>query len=165
MAKTSRRTLLLLSLLLAGASDALLAQSGQVDVDVETRPIVQAYHVHSSIAIDGRLDEPVWQEAEAVADFVQFEPNEGRRATQRTEVRVLYDAGHVYVGALLYDENPDAIEPALGRRDEYNRADWFLVSIDSYFDKRTAYTFGVNAAGVQFDAIQTSSRRSGGGRR
>ncbi len=70
-------------------------------------------------------------------------------------------SNNLYVGALLYDDEPGAIEKALGRRDDFNRADWFLVAVDAYFDRRTAYVFGVNAAGVQFDALQSGS--GGGG--
>jgi len=77
----------------------------------------------------------------------------------QSEVRVLYGAGNLYVGAVLHDDRPSAIEQTLGRRDDYNRADWFLFSVDSYYNRRNAYTFGVNAAGVQFDGL----RSSGGG--
>lgn len=146
---------------LAGTERMVPAQSRDV-VATSAPPLMTATRVEEPVSLDGRLDEAAWQQAEAVSAFTQFEPIEGAPATQRTDVRVIYDTDNLYVGAVLYDENPAEIEPALGRRDEYNRADWFLVSIDSYFDKRTAYTFGLNAAGVQFDAIQTSSRRSGG---
>lgn len=124
---------------------------------------VPAYQVESSISVDGRLDEESWHKAEAVSDFRQFEPREGEPASQRTEVRILYGAGNLYIGATLYDDQVEQIEQTLGRRDEYNRADWFMVSIDSYFDRRTAYSFGVNAAGVQFDAFRTSDGGGGGG--
>ena len=124
---------------------------------------LNAYPQSGTITLDGLLDEEDWSEAALVSAFTQFEPLVGEPATQRTAVRVIYGNDNLYIGALLYDDDPSAIEAALGRRDEYNRADWFLVSIDSYFDKKTAYTFGVNAAGVQLDAIQTSGRRGGRG--
>lgn len=73
-------------------------------------------------------------------------------------MRVLYGEDHLYIGAHLYAEAPQRIQSTLGRRDEWNRADWFLVSIDSDLDRRQAFAFGVNAAGGQLDAT-----RSGGG--
>lgn len=121
--------------------------------------ILNAYQLDSSIRIDGRLDEEAWSEAEPISGFRQFSPEEGSAATQETEVRVLYGNGGVYVGAILYDEDPSQIERALGRRDDYNRADWFAVSFDSRFNRQNAFTFGVSAAGVQYDGI----RGSGGG--
>lgn len=126
--------------------------------DVQNHP---AEHINSSIDIDGHLDEGAWNQVSPITGFHQFEPDEGEEASQRTEVRVLYGDGNVYIGAMLHDENPSGIQQTLGRRDEYNQADWFLVSIDSYFNKRNAYSFGVNAAGVQLDALRSSD---GGGR-
>jgi len=125
--------------------------------------IHSATPVNGSIQIDGNLDEEAWRMGNPITGFQQFEPNEGATSSQRTEVRVLYGDGYVYVGAMLYDEAPGEIEETLGRRDEYNRADWFLVSIDSYFNRRNAYTFGVNAAGVQLDALRSSGGGGGGG--
>ncbi len=116
---------------------------------------LNAYEIESSIQIDGRLDEEAWQHADTAIDFQQFTPDEGAPATQQSEVKILYGEGSVYIGAVLYDENPEDIERALARRDDYNRADWFRVSIDSYFDRQNAYAFGVSAAGTQYDAIQT----------
>ncbi len=122
------------------------------------RPRLEAHRVDAPIQIDGRLDEPAWQEAPVTGPFEQYEPIEGATPSQPSEVRVLYDENNLYIGAYLYDEAPNEITSALGRRDHYNRADWLLVSIDSYFDHKSAYTFGVNAAGVQFDAHQTGGR-------
>jgi hypothetical protein len=119
---------------------------------------VNAHQLDSSIQIDGHLDEEAWSQAEIVTDFRQFSPDEGAPATQQTEVRILYGEGGIYVGAMLYDDNPTLIERTLGRRDDFNRADWFVVSFDSYFNRQNAYTFAVNAAGIQYDGI-----RSGGG--
>ncbi len=112
---------------------------------------------HGPIALDGRLDEPAWDGAEMVSDFLQFEPIEGAPPGRRTEVRVLQGVDGLYIGAHLFDE-PEQVMATLGRRDELNQADWFIVSIDSQFDRRTSWVFGVNAAGVQLDAV-----RAGGG--
>ena len=125
--------------------------------------VMQALFVEEEIVLDGLLDEAAWQRAAAISGFRQYEPVDGAPASRDTEVRVLYGANYLYVGALLRDEEPGAIEKALGRRDDFNRADWFLVAVDAWFDRRTAYVFGVNAAGVQFDALQTGTSSSGGG--
>ena len=129
--------------------------------DQDDNGVMQALFVGDAVVLDGVLDEEVWQQAIAVSGFRQYEPVDGAPASQKTEVRVLYGSNNLYVGAFLYDDEPGAIEKALGRRDDFNRADWFLVAVDAYFDRRTAYVFGVNAAGVQFDALQSGS--GGGG--
>jgi len=120
-----------------------------------------AVHASGPITLDGRLDEPAWEAAVPVADFLQFEPVEGEPPSRDTEVRVLLGADGLYIGAHLYDE-PDRIMTTLGRRDELNQADWFIVSIDSQFDRRTAWVFGVNAAGVQLDAVRSTGSGPGG---
>lgn len=119
------------------------------DCTLTAKPVV------GSIDVDGRLDEPDWETAPVASGFRQFEPEEGAAASQRTEVRILYGKAAVYVGAMLYDTQPDRILQTLGRRDDFNQADWFTVSIDSYFDRKTAYQFAVSAAGVQVDGIYT----------
>ena len=121
-----------------------------------------AQPIQGAIGIDGRLDEADWQTAPIATDFLQYEPNEGARASQRTEVRILYGGSSLFVSATLHDTEADEILKTLGRRDEFNQADWFVASIDSYFDRKTAYNFAVNAAGVQADGI-LSGRSSGGG--
>mgnify|MGYP005725230637 CR=1 FL=1 len=131
-------------------------------VFLESRPVLSAQPLETSISIDGRLDETAWNQAEIVSDFLQSEPDEGAPATQRTEVRVLYGANDVYLGALLHEDDISRIQSTLGRRDQLNRADWFIVSIDSYFDRKTAYVFAVNAAGVQYDAIRAGGGPGGG---
>ena len=106
------------------------------------------------VVVDGMLDESDWQTAPVATDFMQYDPVEGAPSQQRTEVRVLYSNNYVYIGAYLYDDSPQDIVRTLGRRDDINQADWFMAAIDSYYDRKTAYTFGVNAAGIQADGIQ-----------
>ncbi|MFQ5569063.1 MAG: DUF5916 domain-containing protein [Rhodothermales bacterium] len=114
-----------------------------------------AQPVLGTISVDGHLDEPDWHDAPIASGFRQFEPHEGAEPSQRTEVRILYGTSALYIGATLFDDEPDKIMRTLGRRDEFNQADWFIASIDSYFDRKTAYHFAVNAAGVQVDGILT----------
>ncbi|MDZ4701107.1 MAG: DUF5916 domain-containing protein [Rhodothermales bacterium] len=138
------------------------SREGLLGDQVQTDAL-NALFVDDAITLDGILDDEAWKKAAAITDFRQSDPIDGAPATQRSEVRVLYGANSLYVGAILLDDEPEAIERVLGRRDDFNRADWFVVSIDAYFDRRTAYSFGVNAAGVQFDAILSGARGRGPG--
>ncbi|MFB6229814.1 MAG: DUF5916 domain-containing protein [Salinibacter sp.] len=125
------------------------------------RCALTAQPVSSTVTVDGMLRESGWENAPTATGFRQLEPREGAPASQRTVVRVLYGDDALYVGATLYDDNPDRIRARLARRDQRNQADWFEVSLDSYFDQKTARTFAVNAAGVQRDGI---IQGGGGGR-
>ena len=110
------------------------------------------------VAVDGRLDEATWASAPVAQGFVQFEPDEGTPASERTEVRVLRGADALYVGARMWASDPSQIRTVLSRRDDTGGADAFAVSLDSYDDGRTAYVFGLTAAGVQFDATLEGDR-------
>ena len=83
--------------LLSGlASAALLASSSPSAAQTSReRPSVTAVRTTDPIRIDGVLDEAAWSTARLVDTFIQQEPNEGQPATDRTEVRVLYDKGHL----------------------------------------------------------------------
>lgn len=122
-----------------------------------------AQHTQASFTIDGVLDEADWRDAPIATGFLQYEPSEGDPASQQTEVRILFGATALYVGAMLQDTSPEEILTTLGRRDEFSRADWFVVAIDSYYDRKTAYNFAVSAAGVQADGIYAGRRFGGGG--
>ncbi|MCM3879593.1 MAG: carbohydrate binding family 9 domain-containing protein [Vicinamibacterales bacterium] len=105
-----------------------------------------------AIRLDGRLDDAAWKDAPAITDFTQKEPIENAPATQRMEVRFVYDNKAIYVGARMYSHDPATLQAPLGRRDNVGaQAEHIFVSFDTYFDRRTAYTFGVSASGVRID--------------
>ena len=128
-----------------------LAPADQSDTTDKGQTVVQALRAPAEITLDGALTEPGWAAAVPVSDFIQREPNEGAAATERTEVRVLYDNDALYVGARLYDTSPDSIRAQLARRDRTSSSDRFLVFLDCYHDRRTGFFFGVNAAGTLYD--------------
>ena len=116
-------------------------------------PGLRASRASDAPRIDGRLDEPAWLGADIATDFIQFRPEPGAPATERTEVRILYTESAIYVGARMHDSQPHRIINRLARRDEGVTADDFLVGFDSYFDRRTAFVFAVSVAGVQRDFV------------
>ncbi|HEV8382679.1 MAG TPA: hypothetical protein VGQ29_13915, partial [Gemmatimonadales bacterium] len=66
-------------------------------------PAVTAVRLVRAPAVDGRLDDPDWALATPVTALLQIDPDEGTAASESTEVRVLYDADAIYVGARLFD--------------------------------------------------------------
>ncbi len=144
----------------------LTAIPARPQADTLLTPSLQAVPLNHGVRLDGRLTEPAWQQAPAATDFRQTEPVEGEAPTFPTAVRVLYGPDALYIGAMLYDPEPHRIRRLLSRRDQFNQADWFSVAIDSYFDRKTAYVFAVNAAGVLADGILSTGggpRMRGGG--
>ncbi|MFH1851916.1 MAG: DUF5916 domain-containing protein [Candidatus Neomarinimicrobiota bacterium] len=115
------------------------------------RKTVATYISDGKITVNGELQEPVWQTGIWQGNLIQRNPNDGTPETYSTEFCVLYDNEYLYIGARARDPEPDKITAILTRRDEYTESDWMYVSIDSYNDNRTAFEFGLNAAGVKHD--------------
>lgn len=112
----------------------------------------RAVRTPAPIRIDGALDDAAWAAAEPVDAFVQRDPSEGSPPTLRTLARIAFDDAAVYVAVHAFDPDPSRVVGYLTRRDAGSRSDWVHVIIDSYHDRRTAYQFGINPAGVKFDS-------------
>ncbi len=109
--------------------------------------------------LDGNLIEEVWEQATWESDFLQHEPEEGKVASQKTSFAVVYDDNFIYIALRAYDNNPDSIVQRMTRRDAID-GDQMGVQFDSYFDKRTAFTFIVSAAGVKHDFLMSNDGES-----
>ena len=144
-----RFPLFLLPVLLV-ATTTSQAQSRDGDAPPKRATIVRVDE--GAIRVDGRLDDRAWEQAVVVTDFTQKEPVENAPPTERMEVRFVYTDDALYVGARMYSANPSTIQAPLGRRDNMgSQAEHFFISLDTYHDRRTAYTFGVSASGVRLD--------------
>ena len=100
--------------------------------------------------LDGKLDDPVWQTVDWAEDFTQREPADNAHPSQQTAFKMVYDDKFLYVGVRAFDTKPDKIVSRLSRRDGFE-GDWVEVNIDSYFDKRTAFSFTASVSGVRSD--------------
>jgi hypothetical protein len=119
------------------------------------KKVYKATKVTSAPEINGILNEELWQNGEWVDDFTQNEPYNGRKASQRTEFKILFDEDNLYVAIKAFDTSPDSIVNRLTRRDQ---ADGDLVGIivDSFHDLRTGFLFGVSSSGVKYDLMFTN---------
>jgi Domain of unknown function (DUF5916)/Carbohydrate family 9 binding domain-like len=118
-----------------------------------TTTVVEAIAIPatSPIVLDGKLNEEIWQQAPAIVEFLQREPAEGQSPTMRTEAHVAYDENALYVAVRAHDTDASNIVGILTRRDQRSPSDWIRIVVDSYFDRRSAYEFGVNPVGVKTD--------------
>jgi len=134
--------------------------SGQTQASALTRghempvPAVEATRRASPIVLDGRITEPAWNAAPVVTDFRQIDPEEGKPASERTEVRILYDDEALYVSGRMFDSHGAAgVTTRLSRRDQTNDSDGFQIVIDAYHDHLGRAFFQTNPSGVKFDAL------------
>jgi hypothetical protein len=101
--------------------------------------------------IDGLINDPVWDQVDwSVGDFRQVNPDKGKPASVQTKFKIIYDAKNIYALFRCYDPEPDKIVKRMSRRDGFE-GDWVEFHIDSYYDKRTAFSFTTSASGVKGD--------------
>ncbi len=102
--------------------------------------------------LDGLVDDDVWEFAEVVSDFLQREPIEAGQPSQRTEVRILYDDKNLYLGFIMFDDEPDRIMASDLRRDSrLETDDTIAVLFDTFHDHRNGFLFRVNPLGTKYD--------------
>jgi len=116
--------------------------------------VVTAVRTTTPPRVDGVPDEPEWRGALPATDFIQRDPDEGQPASEKSEIRVLYDADAIYFGCVFTDSKPDEINSPFTRRDNEIESDWASIRIDSYHDHQTAFEFTFNPAGVKVDILQ-----------
>lgn len=146
--RTSLITISLLSVLLGVLTTNSLAQEAQ-------KRVLKAFIVETqSIEIDGFLNEAIWQSGEAASHFIQQEPHVGAPALAESFVRIVYDKAHLYIGAILNDPNPAAIQADERQEDgRFDRSDTFAVLIDTYHDHQNGFFFESNPLSAMSDAL------------
>src|SRR3989442_14097562 len=121
---------------------------------------IRAVRVSDAIKIDGLLDEPPWSLAQPATDFLQEQPSEGEPASEKTEVRFLFDNKNLYIGINAFDTDPAQINAReLVRDAEFSNDDTVAILLDTYHDRRNAFRFVVSPLGTQQDALITDEGR------
>lgn len=108
------------------------------------------------IVIDGKLDDTAWGQVAWGGDFVGHTPEFNVTPSQPTQFKILYDAKFLYVGIRAFDSDPDQIVKRMSRRDGFD-GDFVELNIDSYHDKRTAFSFTASVSGVKSDEYVTNN--------
>ncbi|MEW6705194.1 MAG: DUF5916 domain-containing protein [Pseudomonadota bacterium] len=124
-----------------------------------------AFSVHridAAAAADGpALFDPAqthaaWAAAPVHDRFFEAQPEDGIQAKVRTEVRLLVDARHLYVGLKAFDPQPAEIRGALARRDKVsNDQDYIGLYLDPSGAGASAQVVYVNAAGAVSDGTHS----------
>ncbi len=131
------------------------------NLDAAPRPTAMATRATGSIDIDGRMDEDSWAAAPVIDRFVAQNPRKGAPASERTEVKILYDDDNLYVGAeLYYKDINDIVRTGLQRDANTGQGDAFSIGLDTFLDKRTGAIFFVNPGGALRDALTADDGRA-----
>ena len=115
---------------------------------------VEITRITSHITLDGSLDEPEWASASSIGEIIQREPRPGEKATEQTEVKILYDAENLYIGVVCYDSEPSRIVATQMARDaDLSADDRIEILIDSFHDRHNAFYFSTNPLGALVDGL------------
>lgn len=146
----------LVLLLIAGFASHVLSQTERI----RKTPTLKALNIgEEQISVDGRLDEPRWQNADVGTNFIQRDPQDGSPASERTEIRALLNSDALFVGIRALDSQPGEIRAELARRDRESQSDELSVYLDSFHDTRTAFEFTVNPSGSTRDVYYFNDSR------
>jgi len=111
----------------------------------------QVTKISGNITFDGIPDEAVWESIDALP-LTMYRPVFGEAPTEKSIIKIAYDDEYFYASAWLFYQNPEQIR-AIGKKRDYLSfsPDWFLVTMDSFYDKENAFIFGVNPNGARND--------------
>lgn len=129
----------------------------------EARPELRVPRLQRTVTLEDfagmRPTGEIARELVKAAEFTQFTPDVGQPPTQRTEVYLGHDGEKLYVAFLAFDSEPDRIRARMTRRDSFQADDdsvWLYI--DAFNDQRSAYAFGCNGLGVQYDGINVPGK-------
>ena len=125
-------------------------------------PLATAMRVTDAPILDGDvLNDPAWQQAQAIENFWQTTPIEGNPATEKTVVRVVFTDEVFYLSVVcsMKDVNKIIVSDAV-RDGALTGIDSFQFILDTYRDAQSGFVFGTSPAGIEYDAQVTNE---GGG--
>jgi hypothetical protein len=145
------RSCVVATLLVAVFVRPIPAQSSNPPGNRRELPVMTLSADAPAPVVDGRVSEEVWQQANTFSEFTQQDPIEGAPATERTELRLLFTATHVYVGVICFDD-PSRIIQSQSRRDaSLNETDSVTLVFDTFNDNQNGFVFGTNPVGIEYD--------------
>ena len=119
---------------------------------------IRATRLRDPIALDGRLDERIYETVQAIDGFIQQEPDGGAPASEETEAWIFYDDDTLYISARCWDSQPERMVANEMRRDNLGifQNENFAVVLDTFYDRRNGYMFHTNPLGGMFDGQITA---------
>jgi hypothetical protein len=102
------------------------------------------------IRVDGDMSDVAWQAVPAL-ELTVHTPRFRAEPTETTVIRVAYDDDAIFVGAWMFDTEPDAIKVYSVARDVSNGGDFLNLVIDAFNDRQNAVVFATTPSGNRID--------------
>jgi hypothetical protein len=106
-----------------------------------------------SMQIDGYLQEEDWKNALKIQDFFSYIPVDGKAASEKTAVMLIYNQSSLYLAFICFDTDPLAIRASITKRDDIFNDDHVTLFLDTFNNGKEAYEFDFNPYGIQTDGI------------
>ncbi len=116
-------------------------------------PIIDIGRTAQAVEIDGRLNDPAWQDASRVPVSWQVNPIANVPAKFSTTAYIMDDGKTLFVAFDARTDRPGGIRAHLGKRDSLFNDDYVAIAIDTSGDGTRAFQFLANPLGVQADAV------------
>ncbi|HTI38269.1 MAG TPA: DUF5916 domain-containing protein [Vicinamibacterales bacterium] len=152
---------LLLATSVLSAQPAAVAPHSPIYLGTERDLRVEVPRIDATIVVDGNLSEDAWQQAAHLAGFSEYMPDDGRAATDTTEILVWYSSTAIHFGIRAHAA-PGSVRATLGNRDRIGNDDYVLLYLSTFNDRQQASVFGVNPLGVQMDGAVIEGNAQGG---
>ena len=92
-----------------------------------------------------------------ISDFRQNKPDDGKPASRETIAWIAYDDQNFYA-IFLCKEQPGKVRARMAKREDIFSDDTVALYLDTFHDKRHAFSFYVNAFGIQADSMNTEGQ-------
>jgi hypothetical protein len=154
-----QRLLPLAAVCLSGSLQVQAASAGQAPQPEPAPRSAAVTAVTDSITLDGVLDEAIWSTAPKIGELIQRQPAAGQPPTEATDVTLLYDRDHLYVGVVSHDSEPGrVIGTQMARDGSLASDDRIEILLDTFGDQRSAFYFATNPSGALVDGLVASGQ-------
>jgi hypothetical protein len=153
-----QRTLISFSIIFTMATSfGFVCAQESVEVQQVEAKSLRAVKVNTAPILDGKLDDPVWRHAEVVTDFHQNRPGDHATPSEPTELYVIYTSDALYIGARMFDSEPDQIAaPTLRHGQGMPFDDRLVIILDPFNQGRAGFRFETNLNAARHDALYTT---------
>lgn len=143
-------TIGIIILLFSQSFSQITTKTSPGEFQPNVKPVLEVNRIHSSIQIDGELDDSGWVGAATATNFTETWPGNQIKPPVQTEALVTYDDNYLYIAFKCYDD-PQTVRASLRDRDECFSDDYIGIILDTYGDAAWAYEIFVNPLGIQGD--------------
>lgn len=133
----------------------LQAQDAEVFRPSDIKVEIKSKEINRNLKIDGKLDEAEWKNAYVFSDFVEVDPNQGKKPDHPTFVSILFNKNYFYLGVYNKDTLGKKSVRVIDFKRDFNTrtSDYLGMGFDGFKDNRNAMVFTTNPHGVQRDFL------------